>query len=99
MSEMLDYELALADPRELPKETLDKLGHKAKPLLKIIRDNCRDCSGSRVKAKVCCNFNCKLWPYRMATNPFRSARKSEAMQKVTQEGAERFRAMHAKKGG
>ena len=59
------------DPRKLSAFALEAMGHVKSPLLKLIRGNCLDCcGGSTAEVRRCGQVACKLWPYRMRTNPF-----------------------------
>ncbi len=41
--------------------------------LKVIRDNCLDCSGGSPSAvRNCAVTHCRMWPYRFGRNPKRS---------------------------
>jgi len=63
-----------ADPRTLPRELLAEV-HQPSPILDVIREKCLDCSGYQPSEIARCTaIACSLWPYRMATNPFRAAR-------------------------
>lgn len=59
----------------LSKEDFRKLGHKQRPLLKVMRAFCMDCmGGSMSEIKKCTSIGCDLWPYRMGKDPFRRRR-------------------------
>jgi hypothetical protein len=63
-----------ADPRTLPRELLAEV-HQPSPILDVIREKCLDCSGYQPsEIAKCTAVACSLWPYRMASNPFRAAR-------------------------
>jgi hypothetical protein len=48
-------------------------GHEPKPMLDVIRAKCLDCqAGSPGAVRKCVTQDCALWPYRMASNPFRT---------------------------
>jgi hypothetical protein len=50
-------------------------GHAKRPLLKVIREKCIDCSGgSLAQVRRCPVQRCALWPYRMGRNPFSQRR-------------------------
>jgi hypothetical protein len=50
-------------------------GHTSKPLLRVVREKCLDCSGgSRTEVAACTAVGCPLWPYRKGENPFANAR-------------------------
>ena len=63
-----------ADPRTLPRELLAEV-HQPSPILDVIREKCLDCSGYQPSEIARCTaIACSLWPYRMASNPFRAPR-------------------------
>jgi hypothetical protein len=46
--------------------------HQPMPILRVIREKCLDCcAGSESEVRKCGAIKCALWPYRMASNPFR----------------------------
>jgi len=50
---------------------LEQIGHKKRPLLRAIRENCVDCVGGYpYLVKECELSRCPLYPYRMGKNPF-----------------------------
>ncbi|MBL8659493.1 MAG: hypothetical protein JNM75_07020 [Rhodospirillales bacterium] len=60
------------DPRRLSPAELRALGHRAAPLLQAMRKRCIDCCGGRSdEVRRCTAVSCSLWPYRMATDPWR----------------------------
>lgn len=60
------------DPRRLSPAELRALGHRAAPLLQAVRKRCIDCCGGRSdEVRRCTAVFCSLWPYRMATDPWR----------------------------
>jgi hypothetical protein len=60
----------------------------------VIRAKCIDCSGgSESEARKCTAIGCALWPYRMASNPFRVPR--EVTQEQREAGAARLAAARA----
>ena len=61
-----------ADPKSVSLEDLRAAGHAKKPLLKVIREYCIECSGgSKGEARKCTAARgCSLWPYRTGKNPF-----------------------------
>ena len=79
-----------ADPRYLPVKIFKSLGHVPKPLSKVIRAHCVECSGgSKAEARLCTATKCHLWPYRMGTNPFRQKQTpSEKQLAVLRKGRE-----------
>jgi hypothetical protein len=53
------------------RDELQAAGHDKRPLLKVIRAKCLDCSaGSDVEVRRCTAVGCSLWPYRMGNDPF-----------------------------
>jgi len=61
------------DPRTMEVEEFNALGHEGKPLLQIIRANCKECCGGlEAEVRRCRMIACQFWPYRMGTNPFRT---------------------------
>src|SRR5712671_5322915 len=63
------------NPREADVVEVLREFHDAVPLLRVIRAKCIDCSGgSESEARKCTAIGCALWPYRMASNPFRAPR-------------------------
>lgn len=57
-------------PENLAVSDLNALGHSKAPLLKVIRENCLECAGSRSEVRRCTAIHCRFWPYRMGMNPF-----------------------------
>jgi len=54
-------------------ELYEKLGHKKRNLLHVIRDFCIDCMGGQPSyVRKCTSVGCDLWPYRLRSNPFRA---------------------------
>ena len=50
-------------------------GHAPRPILKVIREKCVDCSGgSRAEVARCPVTRCALWPYRSGHSPFAKPR-------------------------
>jgi hypothetical protein len=80
------------DPRQIPTSVLEEIGHKATPVLGVLRAHCLDCSHSVSEVRRCTSVSCALWPYRMGTNPFRAER-SEAQRAADQAAGDRLRAM------
>jgi hypothetical protein len=63
--------------------------HEKKPLLKIIRDKCLDCTCNQItEVRECPVNSCPLWPYRMGDNPFN---KRELSDEEREERRERLR--------
>jgi hypothetical protein len=61
-------------PRDADVDVMREI-HEPGPLLRVIRAKCIDCSGgSESEARKCTAIGCALWPYRMASNPFRTPR-------------------------
>ena len=53
---------------------MTKQSKKPLPPLKAIRKHCLDCVGNCcVEVRTCTGTDCRLWPYRFGTNPFRKA--------------------------
>lgn len=60
-----------ADPRSLTLDSLRRIGHEKRPILKAIRAKCLDCCGGESgEVRKCTSVDCDLWAYRMGTNPF-----------------------------
>ena len=60
------------DPRKMSVAVLNVLGHEERPLLHVIRENCKECQGgAEAEVRRCANIQCPFWPYRMNVNPFR----------------------------
>jgi hypothetical protein len=56
--------------------------HAKRPLLKVIREKCIDCSGgSLAEVRRCPVIKCALWPYRAGTDPFARPRGPGATEK------------------
>ena len=76
------------DPRKMTEADLNTVGHHKRPLLRVIRQNCIDCSGgSELEVRRCAMVACPFWPYRMNSNPFvrrivPEIRKQEAAQRL-----------------
>ncbi len=83
------------DPRKMSISLLGECGHEAAPLLRVIREKCLDCSHTATEVRRCTSVGCWLWPYRMATNPFRPER-TEAQKAASQANADRLRAYREK---
>jgi hypothetical protein len=61
-------------PRDADVDVMREI-HEPAPLLRVIRAKCIDCSGgSEAEVRKCTAIGCALWPYRMASNPFRAPR-------------------------
>ncbi len=60
------------DPRKMTAAQVEALGFRKKPVLRVIREKCIDCCcGNEAEVRRCGSKSCALWPYRMASNPFR----------------------------
>lgn len=71
------------DPRTMPREDLQALGHNGGPILDAVRAKCADCSGgSAAEARKCVVTACPLWPFRTGCNPFRAKRELSDDQKA-----------------
>jgi hypothetical protein len=56
----------------MTRAELELLGHGKKPLLRAIRARCLDCCADQPnEVRLCTAVTCPLWPYRMATDPWR----------------------------
>ena len=63
------------DPRSLDPGAMAAAGHVPQPLLKVIREKCRDCCcGQAGEVRKCTAVACPLWPYRNGQNPFAKPR-------------------------
>lgn len=63
------------DPRSVGVSELEQAGHTQKPLATVIRERCLDCVGFQPsEVRKCVAYKCASWPYRMAVNPFTSAK-------------------------
>ena len=85
------------DPRDMTEAKWAQVGFsmEGRPLLKIIRSKCLDCCGGQaLEVKLCPSAGCDLWPYRMATNPFRA--KADLTDEQRQAIAERLAASRAR---
>ncbi len=81
-------------PRDADVDVMREI-HEPGPLLRVIRAKCIDCSGgSEREARKCTTIGCALWPYRMASNPFRAPR--EMTQEQREAGAARLAAARAR---
>ena len=81
-------------PRDADIDVMREI-HEPAPLLRVIRAKCIDCSGgSESEARKCTAIGCALWPYRMASNPFRAPREMTPEQREA--GAARFAAVRAR---
>jgi hypothetical protein len=60
------------DPRRMTEAELNAIGHFKRPILRAIRQNCVECcAGAEAEVRRCRMITCPMWPYRMASNPFR----------------------------
>ena len=74
-------ELVGKHPSDVPSDFLS-LKFRAQNPLKAIREKCFDCCcGNSAEVRKCAADDCALWPYRMATNPFRKKRELTPEQK------------------
>jgi hypothetical protein len=81
-------------PRDADVDVMREI-HGPAPLLRVIRAKCIDCSGgSESEARKCTAIGCALWPYRMASNPFRTPR--EMTEEQREAGAARLAAARAR---
>jgi len=65
------------DPRTVSPDDLRNAGHDDRSMSQAIRAKCLDCSNDQPsEVRRCTATGCKLWPYRMGTNPFAKARGS-----------------------
>jgi hypothetical protein len=61
------------DPRKIAANEFDVAGILGQPILSVLRAKCLDCSAGQTEGiRKCVSVACALWPYRMATNPFRA---------------------------
>lgn len=64
-------------PENLGRQDLLHLGHEP-GVLKAIRRNCIQCQGgTEAEVRRCTQTWCPLWPYRMASDPFRRREMTE----------------------
>jgi hypothetical protein len=81
-------------PRDADIDVMREI-HEPGPLLRVIRAKCLDCSaGVESEIRKCTAIGCALWPYRMASNPFRAPR--EMTQEQREAGAARLAAARAR---
>jgi hypothetical protein len=81
-------------PRDADVDVMREI-HEPAPLLRVIRAKCLDCSGGmESEVRKCTAIGCALWPYRMASNPFRAPR--EMTQEQRDAGAARLAAARAR---
>jgi hypothetical protein len=74
------------DPRTIPVEQLEALGHTKQPLPKIVRINCIECvGGSEAEVRRCRLLHCPFWPYRMGSNPFNRRELTEDQREAMRE--------------
>lgn len=84
------------DPRKMTVEELNALGHQARPLLEVIRENCIDCAGgSQAEVRRCAQVSCPMWPYRMNSNPLRKREMSDEQRAQASERLARAREARA----
>ena len=78
------------DPRTMSEADFVALGHRKRPILDVIRENCIDCmAGNQAEVRRCAAIRCPMWPYRMGTNPFLTRELSDEAKAA---GAARLRA-------
>ena len=75
----IDREVRLANRQgrevELDDDQLEELGHKKRPLLRVIRDMCLRCvCGSSSEIRRCTSVACPLYPYRLGKDPYSTRR-------------------------
>ena len=75
----IDAEVRLANVEgrevELTDDQLTSLGHKKRPLLRVIHDMCSRCMcGSSSEIRRCTSVACPLYPYRLGRNPYTANR-------------------------
>jgi hypothetical protein len=64
-------ELVGRRPSDVPSEVLS-LNFSAQNPMKAIRAKCLDCCcGNAAEVRKCVATDCALWPFRLASNPFR----------------------------
>ena len=81
-------------PRDADVDVMREI-HEPAPLLRVIRAKRIDCSGgSESEVRKCTAIGCALWPYRMASNPFRVSRELTPEQREA--GAARLAAARAR---
>jgi hypothetical protein len=52
-------------------ELFEKLGHVRRNPIQVMRLFCLDCTGDQPSmVRKCTSVGCRLWPYRLAKNPF-----------------------------
>lgn len=79
------------DPRKMTVAELEAVGHRKRPLLRVIRENCIECAGgSEAEVRRCRISVCPFWPYRMGTNPFHVGRELSEEERAA--AAERLQA-------
>jgi hypothetical protein len=79
-----------ADPRSIPAATLRAAGHEPGSLLHVIREKCLDCCcGQAAEVRRCTAYQCPLWPYRLASNPFLRGRTNSGSFGAKNHGASR----------
>jgi hypothetical protein len=59
------------DPRRMPADELEQLGHAQVSPLRALRLKCLDCcNGSAKELRLCSAVDCPNWPFRMGRNPW-----------------------------
>lgn len=70
------------DPRTMPREIL-ALNFREQNPLSALRAKCLDCCcGQPSEVRKCVAVDCRSWPFRMGTNPFRQKRELTPEQKA-----------------
>ena len=82
-------------PDEVSRETWERIGHAAEPVLAVIRAKCLDCcGGSPSEVARCTAADCRLLPYRMGSNPLRE--RVALSDDERRRRSDRMRALHAR---
>lgn len=84
------------DPRQMSAADLEACGMQRASRGDAIRAKCLDCcAGSPAEVRRCGDIACALWPFRMATDPWRAPMSEERRDAA----ADRFRAVRAAQVG
>ena len=71
--------LASIPRKKLGEETLNRLGHRKKPILNAIRAKCFYCAGKSYSGiRKCVLVDCSLWVYRTGKYLFKNINKSRS---------------------
>lgn len=82
---LLNGEVVGRDPREMTKDELERLGHRAISPMKALRLRCLDCcAGSDTEVRKCTARKCPSWPFRMGTSPWRAFKLTTAQRENLQ---------------